>query len=232
MIKNFKAYSKLLSRLGLIAVIALIIYLWGAAIVANVANFWNVFAPGRQERFAQDLDTGPVLPPRLNPLPKAVKEPKFAVSGFSQEGLLVTIYLNTQVAGNVRAGKDGRFSFDGLILKEGNNEIYAQAVNDQKVLSALSAKALVKYLKKPPFLEITNLNEGMEIRQKENLFTVLGKTEAGSQVTVNGLIVFVDGHGNFSVQIPLSDGPNTLTAEATNEAGHKSVISRNLTFTR
>lgn len=231
---EWKNYKGLVGRIILILIIPLLMYFWGLAIIANIANFWSVFTPTASSTFSKDLvgNRLPVLPPTLSRLPKAVKDSKLGVSGYAQEGLQIKIYLNDVQVASLRAGKDGQFSIDGLALNEGSNEIYAKAVDDRQVESNPSEKVTVKYLKKPPFLELTNLGDNAEIKQRENIFTIVGKTQTGATVAINNSLVFVDNDGNFSYPLALSDGPNTITTLATDEAGNTTKIERTANFSK
>lgn len=231
---DWDSYKGLVGRVALIMVIPFLMYFWGLAIIANVANFWNVFTPAGRVNFSKEMvgNRLPVLPPIFAKMPKAVKDSKLTVSGYSQEGLQIQIYLNNKQAGIVRADKSGQFSFDGLVLGEGENEIYAKASDDRKVESAPSIKYAIKYLKKPPFLELTNLGDNTDIKQNNNIFNLDGKTQIGTTVTINGSMVFVDNDGNFTYPLVLNDGQNTVLAVATDEAGNTSKIDRTVNFTK
>lgn len=231
---EWENYKGLAGRIVLILVIPLLMYFWGLAIISNIANFWGFFTPTASSTFSKDLvgRSLPVLPPILSKLPGAVKGSKLGLSGYAQEGLQVKIYLNAVQVASLRAGKDGQFSFDGLALDEGSNEIYARAVDDHQVESNPSVKVTVKYLKKPPFLELTNLGDNAEIKQKETIFTLVGKTQTGATVAINNSLVFVDNDGNFNYPFTLSDGQNTITAVATDEAGNTTKVERAINFTK
>jgi hypothetical protein len=230
---DWNAYKSLAVRIILIVLTPFLIYFWGLAIIGNITAFWGIFTPVNSNTFSKDLaQETPVLPPTISTLPKAVKEPKFTVSGYTQEGMQVKIFLNGDQVALVRSDKNGQFSFDGIILTEGNNEILTKAIDKNRVESGPSKKVTVKYLKKPPLLELTNLGDNADIRQNINVFPVTGKTEPGVNVTINGSLVFVDNNGSFTYPLALPDGASTVTAAATDEAGNQATITRNVTFTK
>lgn len=230
---DWTSYKTLFVRVFLIILIPLLMYFWGLAIISNIANFWDIFTPVSKGTFSQDLgQETPVLPPTISALPKAVKDPKIVISGFTQEGMQVEIFLNGDKIALVRSDKKGQFSFDGAALNEGENEIYVKAKNALRVESGPSEKVTIKYLNKPPFLELTNLEDNADLRQPTNNFTLTGKTEPGVSVAVNGSFVFVDNNGSFSFQLALPDGSSAVTAIATDDAGNQATITRNVTFTK
>jgi hypothetical protein len=63
------------------------------------------------------------------------------------------------------------------------------------------------------------------------VITVSGTTEAGSQVSVNGVLAAVNSStGAFSLNIPLLDGSNIVTVVATDAAGNSAEVTRTVTF--
>ena len=59
--------------------------------------------------------------------------------------------------------------------------------------------------------------------------TVSGTTEAGAQVLVNGAPVTVSPSGAFSTSVSLSEGPNTIVAEATDAEGNTATVTKAIT---
>lgn len=230
---DWEDYKKLFTRLFLILVIPFLMYFWGLAIIGNIANFWGIFTPVDRGTFSQDLgQESPILPPTLSAIARTVKEPKITVTGYTQPGLQVEIFLNGDQVATVRSDKTGLFAYDGLALNVGENQIYAKAQNSHRVESAPSNKITVSYLNKPPFLELTSLGDNADIRQATNIFALTGKTEPGTNVVVNGSLVFVDNNGSFNFQLSLPDGPSQVVATATDPAGNTATITRSVTFTK
>ncbi|MCL5004127.1 MAG: hypothetical protein M1352_02555 [Patescibacteria group bacterium] len=230
--KPGELFLKLIPKIGLIIAIPLIIYFWGAAIVYNIANFWKIFTPSNTVTLSQSTDN-PVLPPHIQPLPPAVKDPKIAVSGYAQEGVEVRIYVNGSLEASVRADKGGQFSFDSINLKEGDNQIYAKAVDSQRNESSPSQTITVSYIKKPPFLDVNNLGSDVnDVKQASNVFNLVGKSDPQATITVNGFQVFVDPDGNFSYPLTLNKGQNQITIQATDTAGNTTTIKKIINFTQ
>lgn len=227
---TIKDYWPLLARVGLIVIIPLFVYLWGTAIIYNLANFWNIVAPAKANQFP--AGSSPlIMTPVLSTLPAAVKEEKLSISGFAQEGVEVELFVNGQAVAKARSGKKGEFSFEDIKLLEGENQIFAKALS-QKTESYPSAIQTVEYLKKPPFLEVSNLPEQTDLHQKENLFTLRGLTDPGALVAVNGSQAFVDGNGNFSFAYPLLEGENKITIQATDKAGNQTALEKKINYFR
>jgi len=63
-------------------------------------------------------------------------------------------------------------------------------------------------------------------------FTVEGKAEAGSKVSVNGESVSVSADGSFSADVPLKAGKNTITVQATDQAGNADSKTVTVTYNK
>lgn len=75
-----------------------------------------------------------------------------------------------------------------------------------------------------------------ELKEKTSVsketFTFHGKAEAGSKVTVNGLSVPVARDGNFSAELKLKEGRNTVVVKATDKSGNEAVRTYSITYSK
>jgi cytoskeletal protein RodZ len=65
------------------------------------------------------------------------------------------------------------------------------------------------------------------IIEKTNV-KVIGKTEGGAQISINGQQVFTDQEGNFESDVSLNSGLNVIKIEATNRFGKSSSVTRQI----
>lgn len=72
----------------------------------------------------------------------------------------------------------------------------------------------------PPFLEILSPQDGYETT--EDVITIEGSTEAGSQLTINDQEVKTDDVGKFKVTVSLRSGSNQIKVASENGIGKKS----------
>lgn len=82
----------------------------------------------------------------------------------------------------------------------------------------------------PPKLDVTQPPGDIEI--SENNYEIKGNTTPSSNVTINGSPLTVGDDGNFSANISLQDGLNTVRVESTNRAGKTSRVERNILVKR
>lgn len=95
------------------------------------------------------LDTTPPTPPSLNPLPPLTRNSPVIVTGSTEPGAKVEIFVNSTVQGSVKADEKGAFSYK-IGLTEGNNAISAVAYDGPGNASASSTVVNVFMDTKPP----------------------------------------------------------------------------------
>lgn len=77
-----------------------------------------------------------------------------------------------------------------------------------------------------PFLKINTPNNN--IVTNNDTIEIAGKTNPGTILTINNQVVATNESGNFSVNIPLEPGLNTLTITSKNKFDRKTTVVRNL----
>ena len=95
------------------------------------------------------LDTTPPAPPVLSPLPPVTRSSQITVSGATEPGARVSVYMNSSAQGEVRADEKGAFMVK-TSLAEGNNAVTAIAFDAPGNASAPSAVLNVFMDTKPP----------------------------------------------------------------------------------
>lgn len=116
-------------------------------------------------------------------------------------------------------------------LSDGEHTIAVNASdNDGNAAAAKSVTFTVDTV--PPTLSVTNPADGL-VTNEETL-TVTGTTNDVTSkpvtVTVNGQSTTVNADGSFSKTITLTSGSNVITVVATDKAGKKTTITRNVTL--
>lgn len=207
-----------LSLLGII-ILVFLIFRFGGSVIGFISDFF-IGINESQEDTGNNNEQTFVQAPVLNPVPVATDSAAIYVSGIlQQEDAKVILFLNNDELGEIEIGKDGAFVKRITGLKEGDNEIKAQAKTKDRKTSAFSKIYTVNFSKKGPDLEVSSPSENQEFKKGSEEITVSGKTNPDSTVTVNGFRAVVDGNGNFSYYLKLNDGENTITIVSTNNAG-------------
>lgn len=219
-------YKKIGLLLAVTAVIGVIMYFWVVAVMANIDTLWGLF-PNNE---AQTTTVAPPRSPFLSSLPKYTKNKTVAVKGYAEEGVTVKLIVNGAEYGKNLADKEGSFIFDLVELIEGENQIFAVALNSASNPSAPSPTTTIVYKNKPPKLEIETPNENQSLIQKENGFLVSGLTDKDCLVTVNDHRAIVDLTGKFTLTVYLTEGINKIKILAKDQAGNEATVERTVTY--
>ena len=121
---------------------------------------------------------------------------------------------------------DGQFNVD-ILLQEGENILEFEASDAVGNLATAERRVFLKT--RPPALSLSSVKEGMEVTEPSLL--VVGQTEVGSSVRLNGRELAVDSRGGFQGLVNLVQGDNLIKAEAVDRAGNATTLSRRLTYT-
>src|SRR6266849_1314197 len=140
------------------------------------------------------------------------KVPSFAV----QAGRSVQFVLNGSVVATTLLDASGAFSAT-LALKEGANSIAVALIADRDVVAASSYNVVLD--RTPPTMTVTQPATGSTVDAKN--VVVVGTTEPGSTITVNGRIVVITPEGGFTDSFSATPGSLPITVVARDRAGNE-----------
>ncbi|OGH48431.1 MAG: hypothetical protein A3G66_01440 [Candidatus Levybacteria bacterium RIFCSPLOWO2_12_FULL_39_17] len=225
-----KEETKVVKRIVYLSIFSIILAVFlitlGIPILGKFADFLNLVF--RKNEISQvDTKSTPRVP-ILDILPQATNSASLAISGFSQDETKVVIYNDLQNVGEAEV-ESGKFQFENLKLKDGQNEISAKAISKSGKESDFSGSVKIILDKEPPKLEVDTPSEGQSFSQ-DNRIKVSGKTDKDAQVYANGFLASVTAEGNFEVLVPVLEGETTIEIKATDDAGNTKVESRKVNF--
>ena len=207
-------------------ILAVFLITLGIPLLGKFADFLNLVF--RKNEISQVDTKSTPRPPILDSLPQATNSASLAISGFSQDETKVVIYNDSQNVGEAEV-VSGKFQFENLKLKDGQNEISVKAISKSGQESDLSQSVKIILDKEPPKLEVESPSEGQSFSQ-DNRIKVSGKTDKEAQVYANGFLASVTADGNFEVFVPVLEGETTIEIKATDDAGNTKVESRKVNF--
>ncbi|MDL9979421.1 Ig-like domain-containing protein [Microbacterium sp. ASV49] len=186
------------------------------------------------------VDTTPPLAPVVStPATGSVtKNPKPPITGTAEANSTVTVSIDGAVVGTTPADGSGNWTFTPTTaLTDASHTVNATAKDAAGNISPVSNTNTFTVDTTPPAAPvITAPVNGSSTADTTPAIT--GTAEANSTVTVttNGSVAgttTADGSGNwsFTPSTPLTDGPYTVTATATDAAGNTSPASAPVTFT-
>lgn len=222
-VEEWPQYKRLILTFLGIALTLTFVYFIGIPFLSNLDDFWRILK-GQSPEEISPVQKDIIAPysPRLNALPKITNEKEISVSGFTEAGAKVKLFLNGEDYSSVLADKEGEFSFEKVPLKKDKNTIYVIAIDNSGNESDPSATHEVIYDEKAPEIEIEEPKEGSVFEGKaEQTIQILGLVTKGARILINESQAIVDDEGNFSYFFTLDKGENKIKIEAIDPAGNK-----------
>ena len=170
-----------------------------------------------------------VFPPEFDVTFEATNSASYKLSGYSQKGETIEIFINGISKKKVQISPEGSFEVE-IKLYEGENEIYAIAFDKNKNKSDKSETATIFYKTGKPKLELETPSEEKSTASKRNI-KIEGKTDPEAAVRINERWVLVKSDGSFTFEASLADGENKFQIIAQDEAGNSTESLRIIAYT-
>ncbi len=213
---NKKLFTTLLAIVGIILFLVL-----GAVFFApQVGSFFGLFSVNRN----QPDDIAVIKPdqPVFSNIPKASKSNSITINGYTQPGYSVKLFVNGPEAARVIAGSDGIFTFNDIKLIDGQNTIFAKAVDDSNVESDSTNIFNIYVDKDKPKIDLTSPKDGDKIKNLDKRITIIGSVSEKSQVKINDKIAIVKPDLTFEFLLGVQNEGNVkITVLAIDEAGNE-----------
>ena len=217
-----KAIHNILLVAGGFIVLIVIIVAFGSTLLTNFSLFVeksqgdnNVTNTDSQQNDSY------IPPPTLNTIPDATNKPQVDVTGFAQKNQNISLYVNNQLVDKTNTGSNNQFRFTLISLKTGQNTIKVKAEENNKQ-SGFSNVDTISYLKNPPSLLINSPQDGQGVNKNTSpTIGIVGQTDAGAKVTVNGAWAIIDDQGKYNYLYTIHDGDNDIKVVATDNAGNQ-----------
>ncbi len=157
-------------------------------------------------------DTTP--PPLILVAPEAANTTQLNIHGVTEVG--VDLLVDDMP---IEIDSSGYFTAE-VNLVEGNNLIEAKATDQADNVTITNTEIILDTT--PPVLTITSPIDGAHIVGRT--VDVIGYSELGSIISVNGIEKIYSSPGDFNTWLLLENGPNAITITATDKAGNHSDI--------
>lgn len=171
----------------------------------------------------------PPLPPRLAIPFEATNSGTISIKGYAEKGIMVELLKNEVSIGKVATNDAGEFVFNDISLDQGESVFNAIAESDKGGSSEPSKEAKVSYDNSPPELTLTNPSED-NLKVDSSDFDVIGKSDKGVSVTVNGMVAMVDDGGKFKLKLQLAAGKNDVEIVVRDLAGNETRKKITITY--
>lgn len=215
-----KARSAFLYFLFSLGLLLAVLFL-GVPFVIRLSSFLSELRTPQE--IIEKSDTLAPQPPIFATTNTATFSAQIAVKGYAESGTTIILQINGGKKETV-ADNEGNFLFEGVSLDEGENRIYATAIDQAGNESQNSKTLMIVYDHEPPELIVDSPED--EAIVTEEKIEVRGLTEKDARLTINDHFVMVDLEGVFDYSLKLSEGENKIKVLATDQAGNRSVIER------
>lgn len=217
---------KTLIYLGLTVLVIIVLILYGIPALTRFATFLS--DSKKQDTSQSQGDELPIPAPKFYSIPEATNSAYLLISGYTNQGSTVSIFLNGSSVKEIKAS-DGFFT-NTLKLDMGTNEIYGITTDESGGKSNPSDKSTVVYETSIPELTITEPQEGAVVSIK--MLKLSGKTVTGATLSVNDHLVLVNSDGTFTTTVSLNDNENTIKIISTSKAGNTAEKELKVTYTK
>jgi len=224
--RNEETVTKKTVFMGFLTILVIIlVILFGLPLLVK----FSVFLGNTKKNDSLEEKAVPPLAPRLILPYEATNSANISINGFSESGVEVELYKNEISIGKTQVTENGDFVFKDITLEEGDNSFSAIANSKNAGSSDGSIPMLISYDNKIPELKLTNPTE-KELTVDYADFDIIGETEKGVNVTINGKLAVVDDSGKFKLKMQLNMGKNELEVVARDIAGNESKSKVTITY--
>lgn len=171
-----------------------------------------------------------ITPPVLNIPFEATNTASIQIKGYSIPNSKVEIYVDEELANTTTSYNDGTFTADSIKLAIGINNITGKSVDESGSKSLLSKNIRIIYDNDKPKLELTSPQDNQIVKGGNKIIMISGATDAGGMITANDIKIIVNLDGNFSQNIDINDGENTIVVNAIDQAGNVNSITRKIIY--
>lgn len=217
-----KQQQTMLKQTVLIAGIALaLLATFIFVIMPNFIRLADGFLNG-SSGLTQEEDQIPPQTPVLSAPVAATNSAQLPISGVGEAESQVVLVLNGERLDDKKIDDEGKFNFE-VPLTEGQNSLSVYSVDDADNESVQTREYQVTLDTKAPEIEVSQPEDGSTIELRKNqITTIVGKTEPQAKVFINERLVYARADGSFSMSYKLEEGENTLKFKVQDQANNVS----------
>ena len=171
----------------------------------------------------------PPMPPRIVLPLEATNSSRLSVGGFGEKGTMIELLKNDLSVGKMDVSETGDFSFNDIMLDMGDNVFSAIALSADRGSSEPSKQVTIVYDNQAPSLEMSNPKEDKLTIDYAD-YDIIGKSEKGVSVTMNGRLAVVADDGTFKLKFQLNAGKNEIEVVVKDKAGNETKKKIEITY--
>jgi hypothetical protein len=227
---EYEAHKKLFKTLVAIVVILFAMFIGLKFFAPNIGSIFGVIARFSNRNVKDDVNAP--APPQFVSAPEAVKDKTIRLTGFSEPGTTIKLFLNGPEKAQAVTDSKGAFDFTDVELLPGRNTIFAKAVDIEGNESNRSEDVTITLDTQKPKIEILEPKKDSQVKNLDLRVLVKGKTDEKCEVYVNEKIAQVHPDNTFELLLGVVEGEVTIKVEAKDTAGNSSTESLKVTYVR
>lgn len=225
--KTDESVTKKTVFFGLLTIIVIfVIIVFGLPFLIRFSVFLGNIKKTDSNNISKEV---PPLAPRLVIPFEATTSGSIDISGLAEARVEVELFKDEISVGKTTVTDNGDFSFKNISLEQGDNSFSAIASTKETGSGSASTPLVLIYDNQPPMLNITNPSESsLEIDYAD--FDIIGETDKGSSVSINGKLASIDDEGKFKLRLQLATGKNDIEIISKDEAGNETKKTVSITY--
>lgn len=214
--------------LGLLTVVLFaLIMIFGLPLLVRFSIMLGDIKKGRESEIT--VKELPPSAPRLIVPFEATNSATLKINGIAESGSQIDLLKNEVLFETTEVDETGEFAFEDVSLDSGVNIFTALARREGGGTSEVSKVLEIVYDDEAPELVMINPSE-TELTVESDDFDVVGKSETGTSVFVNGRVAMVDDEGRFKLKIQLNAGKNDVEVVVRDLAGNETKKKIQITY--
>jgi hypothetical protein len=171
----------------------------------------------------------PPMAPRIILPFEATNSSQIIINGLAEKNVTVELLKNDVSIGKEKVNDVGEFTFGNVLLDQGESIFTAIAINDKGGSGEPSKELKVIFDNVPPTLTMLNPSEE-SLKVDSADFDVIGQSEKGVGVLINGRVAMVDDTGKFKLKLQLNTGKNNVEIIVRDVAGNETKKNISITY--
>ena len=197
--------------------------------IGGIGIIRNTIAPVK--KISTSSGNSLLAPPVLNIPYEATNSSEINIKGFGSANSKVKIFIDDIEKTTTGVLPDGSFSAENISLSLGLNNIYGKTIDEDGKESLPSKTIRITYDFEKPNLSISQPEDNKKIQGGDKKVIVSGTTDIGTRIYINDSQIIVDKDGNFSVDLAINEGDNTITIKAVDIASNSTELQRRVSYT-
>lgn len=217
-VKSKKATRQAVIYIVISVLIVIAMITWGVPLAARLAGSLI-----RTDNGTSGIEELKPTPPVFSDIPESTNSAKVNISGFSQPGVEISLFVNGAEYKKILSDDAGVFKFGGVPVKDGDNTLYAFATTSRGTESEQSRQYTLTVDTTKPDVTLSSPTDGQVFHgERERIAEFAGTvSEEGAKVYVGDRMPIVQTDGSFRLAYQMTEGDQEVIIKVIDNAGNE-----------